>query len=336
MLAREFPVLWQEICMTRPGKNRSERGLNAGWGTALLPLIAGTVLQGCIVSINIADNQSMPLIPGDGVVALAAGDIADCRKLTPAHTGAAQTAAMISAELAGNDKAVILTLGDHTYPNGRLAEFTDCYAPTWGRFKDRTFPSPGNHEYYTKGATGYYEYFGNAAGPDRRGYYSVKLGSWHIVSLNSNLKNSLEHHAQLEWLKAELAQHKTRCTLAYWHHPVFSSGGHGDNPHMQDAWKILADAGADVVLVAHDHDYERFVPMNADGKPDGARGIRQFVVGTGGAALTPFRFRRPNSEGGSNATHGVLKLVLKETGYEWEFLPTVQGSFKDRGASLCN
>lgn len=293
-----------------------------------------TALCGCVV--DIAKHGSISAIPGDGIAVYAAGDIADCRKFAPADTGAAKTAALIMAEFDKDGGAAVLTLGDHTYPNGTLAEFTDCYAPTWGRFKSRTYPAPGNHEYYTKGATGYYEYFGAAAGPDRRGYYSFTLGNWHVISLNSNLKQPLEHHAQLEWLKNELAQNKSQCTLAYWHHPVYSSGGHGDNSKMHDAWQILFAAGADMILVAHDHDYERFAPLNDQGKLDRAQGMRQFVVGTGGATLTPFRFRRPDSEGGSNSVHGVLKLVLKKNGYEWEFLPTVPGGFTDRGASFCH
>jgi hypothetical protein len=294
-----------------------------------------SALLGCVANIDVAENESIPVIPGDGIAVYAAGDIADCRKFQPGDTGAAQTAALVAAGLAKHREAAVLTLGDHTYPRGRLAEFTDCYAPTWGRFKDRTYPAPGNHEYYTKGATGYYDYFGEAAGPDRRGYYSFTLGNWHVISLNSNLKQPMEHHAQLEWLKAELAQHNALCTLAYWHHPLFSSGGHGDNPHMQDIWETLHAAGADVVLAAHDHDYERFFPLDAHGKRDDKRGIRQFVVGTGGATLTPFRFRRPGSAGGSNTANGVLKLVLKKTGYEWEFLPATPNTFRDRGTALC-
>jgi hypothetical protein len=303
---------------------------------ALLAIFIAASLHGCVVNIDIAENESIPVISGDGIVVYAAGDIADCRKFHPADTGAAKTAALIMAGLNKNRNAAVLTLGDHTYPIGRLAEFTDCYAPTWGQFKHRTYPAPGNHEYYTGGATGYYEYFGEAAGPNRRGYYSFALGNWHIVSLNSNLKQPLEHHAQLEWLKADLAQNEARCTLAYWHHPVFSSGGHGDSPQMQDVWQVLVAAGVDVVLVAHDHDYERFAPMDGHGKIDRKLGVRQFVVGTGGATLTPFRFRRPGSEGGSNATHGVLKLVLKEAGYEWQFLAVTSDTFTDRGASFCH
>lgn len=303
---------------------------------APLAIVLVAALSGCIVNIDIANDGTAPVIPGDGVTVYAAGDIADCRKFNPADTGAAQTAALVLAGLDKDSTAAVLTLGDHTYRDGRLAEFTDCYDPTWGRFKARTFPSPGNHEYYTPGATGYHAYFGKTAGPDQRGYYSFTLGKWHIVSLNSNLKQPLEHLAQLEWLKADLAQHKTRCTLAYWHHPMFSSGGHGDNPQIQEIWQILFDAGADVVLAAHDHNYERFAPLDAHGRLDRARGMRQFVVGTGGGKLTPFRFRRINSAGGSNSTHGVLKLELKETGYEWEFLPATPGGFSDRGAALCH
>jgi acid phosphatase type 7 len=316
---------------------RARRTLFPGrWSALPLAGFLALTLSGCVVDIDIAKHGRIPVISGDGVTVYAAGDIADCRKFPPAATGAARTAKLLQAELEKNENAAVLTLGDHTYPNGRLVEFTDCYAPTWGRFKSRTYPAPGNHEYYTRGATGYYDYFGAAAGPGRRGYYSFTLGNWHIVSLNSNLKQPMEHDAQLEWLKNELAQNKSLCTLAYWHHPVYSSGGHGDNPKMQDAWRILFEAGADVVLVSHDHNYERFAPLDGHGRLNRLRGMRQFVVGTGGATLTPFRFRRPNSEGGSNSVHGVLKLVLKESGYEWEFLPVEPDGFTDRGASLCH
>lgn len=305
-------------------------------GNRFRPSLLAMALSGCVVDIDIAKHGLPPAIPGDGVTVYAAGDIADCTKFAPARTGAAKTAALIMDELGKNRSAAVLTLGDHTYPNGVLAEFTDCYAPTWGQLKPRTYPTPGNHEYYTKGATGYYEYFGAAAGPGRRGYYSFMLGNWHVISLNSNLNQPMDHQTQLEWLKNELAQNKSACTLAYWHHPVYSSGGHGDNPKMQNAWQILFAAGADIVLVSHDHDYERFAPLDDHGRQDRTRGMRQFVVGTGGATLTPFRFRRPSSEGGSNSVHGVLKLVLKQNGYEWEFLPVMPGGFTDRGTSFCH
>jgi hypothetical protein len=310
-----------------------DNGMNIA---AALAVLLATSLSGCVTGTDSAQNAALPRIPGAGVTVYAAGDIADCRNFKPADSGAAQTARLIMDGLAKDGSAAVLALGDNTYPSGRPTEFTSCYEPTWGRFKARTYSAPGNHEYYTQGATGYYGYFGDAAGPARRGYFSFNLGKWHVISLNSNLKQAAEHLAQLEWLKTELDQHKTRCTLAYWHHPVYSSGGHGDSVQMQDIWQVLAAAGADVVLVAHDHDYERFAPQGENGQLDKMHGIRQFVVGTGGAKLTSFRRRRPNSEVGDNSTHGVLKLVLKETGYEWEFLPVTQDGFTDRGMALCH
>jgi hypothetical protein len=288
-------------------------------------------LAGC-ASDGTADLRS---IPGAGVTIYAAGDIADCQRLPPAFTGAAQTANLLAPLLAADSNAAVLSLGDNTYPVGQPGEFTDCYQPTWGRFKSRIYPSPGNHEYYTKGAPGYYGYFSNATGPGQRGYFSVDLGKWHVISLNSNLRDE-EFLTQLAWLKTDLEQHKSLCTLAYWHHPMYSSGGHGNNPFMTRVWKALAEAGADVVLVSHDHDYERFAPQDGDGKLDRARGIRQFVVGTGGAQLTPIWRLKPNSERSNNSTHGVLKMVLKDTGYEWEFLPTTTGGFTDSGAAPCH
>ena len=255
--------------------------------------------------------------------------------MRPQDSGAAKTAAIVSAGLAADENAVALTLGDNTYPVGLLDEFIDCYEPTWGQFKARTYPSPGNHEYYTPHAAGYYTYFGKAAGPGRRGYYSFTHGGWHIISLNSYLKPAA-HIAQLAWLKEELARSTAKCTLAFWHHPLYSSGGHGSDKRMQDAWAMLYAAGAEVVLASHDHNYERFSPQDAEGQQDDERGIRQFVVGTGGAKLTPLRLRRFNSEVSDNSTHGVLKLVLKEAGYEWEFLPVEKEGFTDRGAALCH
>lgn len=270
-----------------------------------------------------------------GVTVYAAGDIADCRNRKPEDSGAAKTAAQIIPGLAQDSQAAVLALGDNTYPVGLLSEFTDCYEPTWGKFKQRTHPAPGNHEYYTPNAVGYYAYFGAIAGPTRYGYYSFDIGSWHVISLNSYLKPE-QHKVQMEWLKADLEKNKAHCTLAYWHHPVFSSGGHGSNAQMIEAWKMLYDSGAELVLSGHDHDYERFAPQDADGHRDEQRGMRQFVVGTGGAKLTPFRFRKFNSQVSDNSTHGVLKLSLKNEGYEWEFLPVDKDGFTDHGSALCH
>jgi 3',5'-cyclic AMP phosphodiesterase CpdA len=275
--------------------------------------------------------------PATPLTVFAAGDIADCRYARPPYSGAAQTASLI---LAGDPQALVLTLGDHTYPNGTAAEFRDCYAPTWGQFKDRTHPAPGNHEYYSGTADGYYGYFGNTAGPRGRGYYSFDRGGWHFISLNSHMGKA-EHQRQLLWLKDDLAAHPARCTLAYWHAPLYSSGGHPKTDHMQEAWRLLHAAGAELVLSGHDHDYERFAPQDADGQLDAARGLRQFVVGTGGAFLTPFRWISDHSEVRHNWRHGVLKLVLKENGYEWDFLAVddVRGhqrEARDSGAASCH
>ncbi|RZI41491.1 alkaline phosphatase [Herbaspirillum sp. HC18] len=294
------------------------------------------LLAGCQSGDRTREEQvKAALLQGKGITVYAAGDIASCKDVRPADSGAAKTAAIIAAGLAADKDAAVLTLGDNTYPVGLLSEFTDCYEPTWGKFKARTFPSPGNHDYYTPKAAGYYSYFGEAAGPGQRGYYSFDLGIWHVISLNSYLKPEA-HQAQMAWLRDEIARNTAHCTLAFWHHPIFSSGGHGNDERMREAWNMLYDAGADLVLVSHDHDYERFAPQDTEGRHDEQRGMRQFVVGTGGAKLTPFRFRKLNSEVADNSTHGVLKLVLKDAGYEWEFIPVEKGGFRDRGVALCH
>jgi 3',5'-cyclic AMP phosphodiesterase CpdA len=272
-----------------------------------------------------------------GITVYAAGDIARCAYPDPAYSVAAETAATVAAGLAQDPRAVVLALGDLTYPVGAAKEFSDCYAPTWGRFKDRTWPAPGNHEYYTPGAKPYFAYWGARAG---RGYYSFELGTWHVISLDSNLAPA-QHAAQLDWLRADLARHPARCTLAYWHHPLYSSGGHGSVPKMRDAWKLLYDAGAELVLSGHDHDYERFAPQDADGRLDPARGIRQFVVGTGGAYPTPFLLTVAHSEVRDSNRTGVLRLQLYAGGYGWEFVESTRLSSvgvapPDRGSAACH
>jgi 3',5'-cyclic AMP phosphodiesterase CpdA len=275
--------------------------------------------------------------PDQGITVYAAGDIARCAYPDPAYSGAADTAATVAAGLAQDPQAVVLALGDLTYPRGAMKEFTDCYAPTWGRFRDRTWPAPGNHEYYTPGAKPYFDWWGARAG---RGYYSFDLGTWHVISLDSNLAPAA-HAAQLEWLRADLAAHPARCTLAYWHHPLYSSGGHGSIPKMRDAWQLLYAAGAELVLSGHDHDYERFAPQDADGRLDPTHGIRQFVVGTGGAYPTPFLLTVPHSEVRDSNRTGVLRLRLYAGGYGWEFVESTRlSSFgiapPDHGSAACH
>ena len=258
-------------------------------------------------------------------VLVGAGDIAGCW-----YDGDEAT-----AKLLDSIPGTVFTAGDNAYENGTPTQFRDCYAPTWGRHKARTRPSPGNHDYNTAGAAGYFGYFGAIAGPPGRGYYSYDLGGWHIIALNSNVSmrvGSLEER----WLRRDLALHRARCTLAYWHHPRFSSGFHGSSTAPQPLWQALYEANADVVVNGHDHLYERFAPQNPSGALDTARGIREFVVGTGGAGFYAFPHIRDNSEVRNNTTHGVIKLTLRADGYDWEFVPVAGGQFRDSGSGKCH
>jgi hypothetical protein len=237
------------------------------------------------------------------------------------------------------DPVVVLTLGDNQYENGTLAKFQHSYDPTWGRLKGRTRPAVGNHEYQTAGAAGYFNYFGGAAGPRSTGWYSFNVGAWHLIALNSecaNVGGCGRGSRQERWLRADLAAYPTACTLAYWHKPRFSSGLHGDDPSYTAFWQALYAAGADVVLVGHDHDYERFAPQRPDGVADPARGIREFVVGTGGKTHYGFRTIRRNSQVRNAGTFGVLRLALHPNGYDWRFLPEPGKHFSDAGHGNCH
>ena len=265
-----------------------------------------------------------------------AGDIADCRNKTPAQSNAAQTAAQLETLLRDAPNASIITPGDHVYENGTAQEYSACYSPTWGRFKQKTFPAPGNHDYHTPLAASYYDYFGARAGPERRGYYSFDVAGWHVVSLNSNIADD-NGAEQIKWLREDLAASNTRCTIAYWHHALFTSSLRGNNRMMKTAWKILHEAGADIVLSAHDHHYERFIPQDAEGNADVTRGVREFLVGTGGANLSPvIDPPRQNSEVQITRTFGVLQLDLQEGQYTWEFIPTTTSDASDSGAGVCH
>jgi hypothetical protein len=277
----------------------------------------------------IGAGPSAPAAADADPILVGAGDIADCGSGGPAASGAEKTATLLDG-IAGT----VFTAGDNAYNSGTEAEYRDCYGPTWGRHKARTRPTAGNHEYNTPGATPYYTYFGVSAGPAGLGYYSYDLGAWHIVALNSNI-DAGAGSAQGRWLAGDLASHRTVCTLAYWHHPVFSSGDHGNDPHMQEIWHILYSFGADVVLAGHDHNYERFAPQTADGTADSAHGIREFVVGTGGTSLRSVGSPEPNSEVREAKTLGVLKLTLQATSYAWEFLPIAGETFTDTGSAPC-
>jgi hypothetical protein len=253
-----------------------------------------------------------------------AGDIADC-----AWPRDEATAAILDSI-----PGIVFTAGDNAYPDGSAANYAGCYDPTWGRHKSRTRPTPGNHDYHIPGASAYFEYFGAAAGDPATGYYSFDLGSWHIIAVNSVAPIG-PGSAQIAWLADDLAAHRTRCTLAYWHYSLFSSGAYAI-PAMRTAWETLYGAGADVVLSGHDHIYERFAPQSPAGQPDPARGIREFVVGTGGGPLQPLLSIAPNSEVRDNHTYGVLKLSLYQDSYHWDFVPAAGGTFSDSGTASCH
>ena len=269
-----------------------------------------------------------PETGGDPVL-VGAGDIAECR------------GDVLTARLLDSIAGTVFTAGDNAYYYGTLEDFARCYTPSWGRHRARTRPAPGNHEFRTGGGSDYFTYFGEAAGNPSLGYYSYDLGTWHIVSLNSNcdeVGGCQAGSAQEKWLRADLAAHPARCTAAYWHHPLFSSGQHGGNPKaMLDIWNDLYDAGAEIVINGHDHDYERFAPQDPSGHLDRERGIREFVVGTGGASLRKFpRDPVANSEKRNDRTWGVLKLTLHPDSYDWEFIPVAGQTFTDLGSWPCH
>lgn len=243
-----------------------------------------------------------------------------------------------TAKLLETIPGIIYTLGDNVYQDGKLEEFHKFYEPTWGRHKARTFPAIGHHEYEVSNAYGYYQYFGAIAGDPGKGYYSYDLGDWHIIVLNSiceRLGGCGVDSQQGKWLQADLAANPGICTLAYFHDSLFSSSGSYAYPEVRDFWRLLYDAEVDVILNGHAHNYERFAPQNPDGQADPGRGIRQFVVGTGGRSFSTFDFPAPNSEVKETGTAGVLKLTLHPTSYDWEFIPIAGQTFTDAGSADC-
>jgi hypothetical protein len=296
-----------------------------GRGIADLALVArrGTV------SLASRETGAKPRIRVETApVLLAAGDVASCRSL-----GDEATAALLEGE-----PTTIAALGDLAYPVGSADDFADCYDPSWGLFRSNTRPAAGNHDYATPGAAAYFDYFGVAAGPRGAGYYSYELGSWHVVVLNSNCRfvSCARGSLQETWLRNDLAAHGTRCTLAYFHHPLFSSTAGTATPAVQPLWQALYNAGADVVLNGHAHNYQRFAPQSPSGATDPARGIREFVVGTGGNSHRPLGPPIPNEETVNDTTFGLLRLMLLDSGYTWRFVPTSGGVFADSGTGACH
>jgi hypothetical protein len=294
-----------------------------GAGTATITASAG--------GVNGTSTVTVTSTPSTDVVFVGAGDIASC-----SSSGDEATANVLDG-ITGT----VFTLGDNVYDNGTATEYTNCYGPSWGRHKSRTRPSPGNHEYNTTNATGYYGYFGAAAGDPSKGYYSFDLGDWHVIVLNSNLSCAVISCApgspQEQWLRADLAANTKACTLAYWHHPRFNSGAsHGNDIDVAPFWDALYQYNADVILNGHEHVYERFAPQTPSATADPVRGIRQFTVGTGGRSHYTFGTIQPNSEVRDGNTYGVLKLTLRATGYDWQFVPVAGATFTDSGSGTCH
>jgi len=261
---------------------------------------------------------------GDPVI-VAAGDITS--------SGSGDSATWNIIKSIGGD---VITLGDNAYSNGLTSDFSNYYQPTWGQELARTHPAPGNHDYNTANASGYFGYFGTNAGPSGRGYYSFDLGNWHIVSLDSEIARDATS-AQVQWLVADLAASTKSCTLAYWHKPLFTSGSnHAPDSTQKPLFQALYDANADLVLNGHNHQYERFAPMNPSGAADSTRGIREFVVGTGGDSHYSFGTIQPNSQARNSDTYGVLKLTLHSNSYDWQFVPESGKTYNDNGTGTCH
>ncbi len=280
------------------------------------------------VETNTPSDPPLASPTGDPVL-VGAGDIGRC-----GSDDDEATAALLDG-IAGT----VFTAGDNAYESGTADQFRDCYDTSWGRHRARTRPAPGNHDWETTGLAGYFGYFGDAAkGPGGSSWYSYDLGSWHVVVLDSmcaKVGGCDPGSPQGAWLAADLAANQAACTLAIFHIPRFTSGEHGDTPAMDAFWRPLYAAGVDVVVNGHDHDYERFAPQDPDGRIDGNRGIRQFVVGTGGAPLRDFARVAPNSELRATIGHGVLALTLRGDSYEWAFI-AAGSDFRDRGTTPCH
>lgn len=258
-----------------------------------------------------------------------AGDISECDNDRDAAT----------ADILEGIDGIVFTLGDNAYENGSARDYEACYGPTWGRpsIKARTRPVVGNHEYRVRGAAGYFAYFGAAAGDPAEGWYAYDAGTWRVYVLNSNCGEvgGCEAGSEQErWLRDDLATNPRDCVVAMWHHPRFSSGDHGNNEVMADAWRALQEAGAELVLAGHDHSYERFGPQDAAGNSDEA-GLVQLVVGTGGRDAYAFEEVKPNSLVRATPVYGVLRLELRPNAYTFEFLPIAGTEFTDRGEGTC-
>ena len=319
-------------CTRRAGKIRCGAVLLAGclWGVGCSHPQPNVVLQKADPEAGTAAETTS----GETAYLVGAGDIAGCQELDGARA---------TAQLLEKLPGTVFTAGDLAYEHGSAGEFKNCYGSTWGEFKARTRPTPGNHEYADPNATGYFHYWGAVAGPVGKGYYSYELGAWHIVALNTNcgakgVGGCEEGSPEEVWLKQDLAAHPNACIVAYGHHPLFSSGilkSHAMHPELKPLWEDLYAAHAALVLAGHEHSYERFAPQNPDGQADPEHGIREIVVGTGGRSHDPLGFAIANSEVRNTDTYGVLKLALSPGKYTWQFIPVEGETFTDAGSGEC-
>jgi hypothetical protein len=336
---------------------RHVQGYGLGRPTRLLRILAAAVVLSLVVAAVspavVPGQLSLPFVAaaGDPVIA-AAGDIA-CDPSSSNFNGGNGSSSSCrqrytSDLLVNGNFAAVLALGDNQYYCSGYTAYAQSYNLSWGRVKSITHPAVGNHEYLTSGGTGcdasntgaagYFRYFGAAAGDPTKGYYSLNIGAWHLVALNSNCSSAGgcgKGSPQYNWLQADLAAHPTACTLAYWHIPLYSSGGRAA-ANMRTLWQVLYDNNADLVLEGHDHTYERFAPQNALGGLDRARGLRSFIVGTGGANHTSFTTIAANSEVRNSSTYGILALTLHATSYNWQFLHEAGKTFTDSGSASCH
>ena len=290
-------------------------------------LVAGVVYWQLPSDSDAAESAttSVGQASDSGVVVLAAADIAACTR-----------GAWLTARILDSIDGPILIAGDAAYwSRSDPQPYRTCFDTTWGRHKSRVRPVPGNHDADADGMRRYFEYFGDAAGPRPGGYYSFDVGAWHVIALNSNIAMGAGS-PQREWAAADLAQSRGKCTIAVMHHPRFSSGPHTPDARAAQIWPLLDSAGVDILIAGHDHIYERLAPMRTDGRRDATRGIRTFVVGTGGNTLYGFGAIHPNSERRQNRVLGVLKLTLEPSRYAWEFVPAERTSFRDSGQAACS
>lgn len=311
-----------------PALAPARRGFrHAGLAVVVAASLCGPGTAGASADVAVGTAGDVACDPASGSFRGGRGTETECRMAD-------------TADLLGDVQAV-LGLGDLQYTEGTLDQFVRSYARSWGRLADHTYPVPGNHEYRTPAAAGYFDYFGDAAGDRDRGYYSFDLGAWHLIALNSNcapVGGCGRGSPQELWLRTDLLLHPARCTLAFWHHPRFFSGSPSTGRRFRPFWQALSDAGVEIVLNGHRHNYERFAPMTPDGAPAPGTGIREFIVGTGGVSLARFDGRRlPTTKKRQRRAFGVLRLTLQDEGYDWRFLG-VPGSrpFADSGRANCH